>query len=51
MAAHLFMVQRKSAKGLVYSACAAALMDLDNPNKVLARLPYALFSPEMSLGN
>jgi len=33
-------------KGLVYSACAAALLDLDNPNKVIARLPYALFSPE-----
>jgi len=33
-------------KGLVYSACAAALMDINNPVKVLARLPYALFSPE-----
>jgi len=29
----------------VYSAC-AALLDLDNPVKVLARLPYALFSPQ-----
>jgi beta-1,2-mannobiose phosphorylase / 1,2-beta-oligomannan phosphorylase len=33
--------------GLVYSACAAALLDLDNPLKIIARLPYALFSPEM----
>ncbi|MFA5418543.1 MAG: pesticidal protein Cry7Aa [Bacteroidales bacterium] len=32
--------------GIVYSACAAALLDLDNPTKVIARLPYALFSPE-----
>lgn len=35
----------KTKKGLVYSAC-AALLDLDDPVKVLARLPYALFSPE-----
>ncbi|MBN2807748.1 MAG: hypothetical protein JXR22_13910 [Prolixibacteraceae bacterium] len=32
--------------GIVYSACAAALLDLENPDKVIARLPYALFSPE-----
>ena len=32
-------------KGLVYSAC-AALLDLDNPVKEIARLPYALISPE-----
>lgn len=32
-------------KGLVYSAC-AALLELDNPAKEIARLPYALFSPE-----
>jgi predicted GH43/DUF377 family glycosyl hydrolase len=32
-------------KGLVYSAC-AALLDLDNPVKVIARLPYPLFFPE-----
>lgn len=32
--------------GIVYSACAAALLDLENPAKVLARLPYALFAPE-----
>ena len=31
-------------EGYVYSAC-AALLDLDNPQKELARLPYALFSP------
>ena len=29
----------------MYSAC-AALLDLENPSKELARLPYALFSPE-----
>jgi predicted GH43/DUF377 family glycosyl hydrolase len=32
-------------KGFVYTAC-AALLDLDNPQTELARLPYALFSPE-----
>lgn len=31
--------------GYVYSAC-AALMDLHNPQKEIARLPYALFKPE-----
>lgn len=35
-----------SAKGYVYSAC-AALLDLENPKKELARLPYALFKPEL----
>lgn len=30
----------------MYSACAAALLDINNPSKVIARLPYALFSPE-----
>ncbi len=35
-----------SVKGPVYSACAAALLDLDNPAKVIARLPNSLFSPE-----
>jgi predicted GH43/DUF377 family glycosyl hydrolase len=35
----------KTDKGYVYSAC-AALLDLNNPLKLLARLPYALFSPE-----
>lgn len=35
----------KTKAGLVYSAC-AALLDLDDPTKELARLPYALFSPE-----
>jgi predicted GH43/DUF377 family glycosyl hydrolase len=29
----------------VYSAC-AALLDLDNPKKEIARLPYPLFSPK-----
>lgn len=32
-------------KGYVYSAC-AALLDLQNPQKEIARLPYALFKPE-----
>jgi len=32
-------------KGYVYSAC-AALLDLQNPQKEIARLPYALFRPE-----
>ncbi len=36
---------KDSKKGLVYSAC-AALLDLSNPAKEIARLPYALFSPE-----
>lgn len=31
--------------GRVYSAC-AALLDLNDPSKELARLPYVLFSPE-----
>jgi beta-1,2-mannobiose phosphorylase / 1,2-beta-oligomannan phosphorylase len=34
-------------KGIVYSACAAALLDLNDPARVIARLPYALFSPEL----
>lgn len=33
-------------KGFVYCAC-AALLDLEKPEKVLARLPYALFQPEL----
>lgn len=34
-----------TTKGYVYSAC-AALLDLENPQKEIARLPYALFKPE-----
>lgn len=34
-----------TVKGYVYSAC-AALLDLKNPQKEIARLPYPLFSPE-----
>jgi predicted GH43/DUF377 family glycosyl hydrolase len=34
-----------TVKGYVYSAC-AALLDLNNPQKEIARLPYALFFPE-----
>jgi predicted GH43/DUF377 family glycosyl hydrolase len=37
---------RKKGKGLEYSAC-AALMELDNPRKEIARLPYPLFRPEL----
>lgn len=35
----------ESENGLVYSAC-AALLDLNDPTKELARLPYPLFTPE-----
>ncbi len=34
-----------TVKGYVYSAC-AALLDLKNPVKEIARLPYPLFKPE-----
>jgi beta-1,2-mannobiose phosphorylase / 1,2-beta-oligomannan phosphorylase len=34
-----------TVKGYVYSAC-AALLDLENPQKVIARLPYELFKPD-----
>ncbi len=34
-------------QGYVYSAC-AALLDIDDPNKEIARLPYPLFFPEKS---
>ncbi|MDP2414801.1 hypothetical protein [Daejeonella sp.] len=36
-----------TTKGYVYSAC-AALLDLDDPQKEIARLPYPLFKPEQS---
>lgn len=36
-----------TVKGYVYSAC-AALLDLQNPQKEIARLPYPLFKPELS---
>ena len=35
-----------SVKGYVYCAC-AALLDIDNPQKEISRLPYALFKPEL----
>jgi beta-1,2-mannobiose phosphorylase / 1,2-beta-oligomannan phosphorylase len=35
-----------TTKGYVYTAC-AALMDLENPIREIARLPYPLFVPEM----
>jgi beta-1,2-mannobiose phosphorylase / 1,2-beta-oligomannan phosphorylase len=37
---------RDSLKGYVYSAC-VALLDLENPQIEIARLPYPLFEPEM----
>lgn len=37
---------RDTMNGYVYSA-SAALMDLQNPKKELARLPYPLFTPEL----
>ena len=36
---------KDSLEGYVYSAC-AALLDLDNPQIEIARLPYPLFEPE-----
>jgi predicted GH43/DUF377 family glycosyl hydrolase len=36
---------KDSLKGYVYSAC-AALLDLENPQIEIARLPYPLFKPE-----
>ena len=36
---------RDTTEGYIYSAC-AALLDLNNPQKEIARLPYALFEPE-----
>ncbi len=38
-------VRRTNEGKFIYSAC-AALLDLQNPVKEIARLPYALFSPE-----
>jgi predicted GH43/DUF377 family glycosyl hydrolase len=35
-----------SSSGYIYSAC-AALLDLENPMKEIARLPYPLFKPEL----
>lgn len=35
-----------TAKGYVYCAC-AALLDLNEPQKEIARLPYPLFKPEL----
>lgn len=35
----------ETERGRIYSAC-AALLDLDDPSKELARLPHVLFSPE-----
>jgi predicted GH43/DUF377 family glycosyl hydrolase len=34
-----------TVNGFVYSAC-AALLDLENPQKEISRLPYPLFKPE-----
>lgn len=37
---------RDTANGYSYSAC-AALLDIDDPRIEIARLPYALFSPDL----
>ncbi len=37
---------KDAVKGYEYSAC-AALFDLDDPRKEIARLPYPLFKPEL----
>ncbi len=37
---------QSGSKGNIYSAC-AALLELENPQKVIAKLPYALFKPEL----
>jgi len=37
---------KTAAKGYEYSCC-AALFDLDDPRKEIARLPYPLFKPEL----
>ena len=37
---------KTNGKGYEYSCC-AALMDIDNPLKEIARLPYPLFKPEL----
>ena len=34
-----------TVKGYVYCAC-AALLDINNPQKLISRLPYPLFKPE-----
>jgi len=36
-----------TVKGYIYTAC-AALLDLENPSKLIARLTYPLFKPEHS---
>ena len=38
---------KDSLNGYVYSAC-AALLDLENPQKEISRLPYPLFKPELN---
>lgn len=39
---------KETDKGIEYCACAAALLDLENPSKIITRLPYPLFAPEYS---
>ncbi|MGD0581460.1 MAG: pesticidal protein Cry7Aa [Bacteroidales bacterium] len=36
---------QETEKGYIYSAC-AALLDMEDPSKEIARLPYPLFTPE-----
>jgi predicted GH43/DUF377 family glycosyl hydrolase len=42
----IYHAVENTAKGFVYRAC-AALLDLKNPKKLIARLPYPLISPEL----
>lgn len=37
---------RETDQGIIYSACAAALLDLENPSRIITRLPYPLFEPD-----
>jgi predicted GH43/DUF377 family glycosyl hydrolase len=37
---------KETHRGIVYCACAAALLDLENPARIITRLSYPLFEPE-----
>lgn len=39
---------KETDHGIEYCACAAALLDLENPSKIITRLPYPLIEPEYS---
>ncbi|WP_298155989.1 pesticidal protein Cry7Aa [Flavobacterium sp.] len=44
---HIYHGVKDGLEGYVYSAC-AVLLDLENPQHEIARLPYPLFQPEMT---